>query len=406
MQFIVNLTRIFRTLKGFKNFLHRYLEYVIVCIHFTNFSFAEIPDIIVSPAKIPQTGGADGKPKDKKKPPVKPKDKENRVTDKPKDFEKSKNTPATVKPAQIGKKLPEVSSQGRRPRSTSKSSAASSASSNGASNTIPPRSKSASENVVTHERVASMQKQMNTLTEIIKKMSKNTSRENEDKESNKRKIQEAIHVQDDDTIELDDDEEGLDWLHSAQPALLRQEETRSSHSIRDDMPLKRWTEIKDANSASKIRKMLAEPEFVDNRMQALPSAKASTSKDDYIVMGIANVRDINGRLVASKTPACCASTYAGVHQKRLWKQAQVSNLQASNRDELIFLRSVLLESVTLEGYLEEALRRLFLMHGPPDVQNTVHHALDDLMQGNYQYMLHIITKYFNKSQIPQKILLL
>lgn len=68
-------------------------------------------------------------------------------------------------------------------------------------------------------------------------------------------------------------------------------------------------------------------------------------------------------------------------QYRQRRHGQIGNLVTNNRSELIFLKTELLESLNLEGSLEEAIRRLYLMKAPEDVKPEIHSSLGDLLSG-------------------------
>ncbi len=74
-------------------------------------------------------------------------------------------------------------------------------------------------------------------------------------------------------------------------------------------------------------------------------------------------------------------TYAGLQQKRMWKQAEFQNLQTANRNDLVFLRTMMMETLNAENSMTEAVRRMYRLFAPEDLRDALHSALDDILAG-------------------------
>jgi len=255
------------------------------------------------------------------------------------------------------------------------------------------RTQSASvKDIVTVDRVREIQLQMDRLKKDMGKMKAENMALKEQKGEKrkpeisppkaKRKIivPEEPEEFEDDTIEYDDeDDAGFDWLDQEQPALVRKEETRSGRQFRDELPIKNWNLEKGKDTSKRIQNVLSDNPLRDHGAYNKRQSSGSDPAANDIIMGINPIRDLDGRLVPSKTPAVCTLTVSGMHQRRLRESAEVTNLDTQNKDDRKFLQMALQELVTMKGFVEDSVRRLFMMRGPERVQSSVHSVLDDLL---------------------------
>ena len=362
---------------------------------------SDIPVIVLSPTKAGGSGPSQVPSKPDKGKGVRGKElaknskgKENKMDSVPgvskpvvlKSTTKTVTTKPVVKHATV---ITDTEKQARRPRSTSSADPT-------ASGRARAESKSRSKSVVTNEavsvdKVSAIEAQMSKMAEVLRQLAQKNKAVERQKpviQESQRREEPKLFLEEDPVDEEEDffGDVGLDWASSIQPAALRNDEMRSAPQVvkREPMKNKRWTEGDDASSTTKIRRILAEPPQYDEAGPSHRSTQHSGGRqmhNDYDIMGCAPIRDVNGKLIKSKPPLCCTVTYSGLHQRRMRESGEVSNLQCGTRDDLMFLRQVLMETMSLRGFLDEAVRRLYMMTGPSDIRSVIHSAMDDLMSG-------------------------
>ena len=68
-----------------------------------------------------------------------------------------------------------------------------------------------------------------------------------------------------------------------------------------------------------------------------------------------------------------------MQQNRVSKNTYFSTLPTQDKDDKVFLRSQLLETLNMESGYEESLRKLYSMHVPSDIRLQLHAVIDDMM---------------------------
>ena len=68
-----------------------------------------------------------------------------------------------------------------------------------------------------------------------------------------------------------------------------------------------------------------------------------------------------------------------MQQNRVSKHTYFSTLNTQDKDDRVFLRAQLLETLNSESGYEEALRKIYSMHVPADIRLQLHSVIDDMM---------------------------